>query len=232
MRTASNQQLGRFGPAAALLLACGLAAGCDWSLGFESGSLDIVEELLCPECDDTPKNPDAEGNSPGTSGGGGSSAPDESTPEDDEPEVNAGSERSSAIVAGRRWVVEGLHAEVTADHEGRAVVAVVARASVSGVDGEATIFVPSQLWPVSDDGSPVLFVIGEGRAAAQQNPSMTLGGKDYLLEFVATSARVDETPAGPRIRGAVDAHAVSLSQAGKPDAKKQLVRLSFDADAE
>lgn len=221
----------RIATTGALALVAGLAAGCDWSLAFESGSLDIVEELICPECDDPPKNPNAEGNSPGTStgGGGGAEEPDEG---DDDAETTIGNERASAIVAGRRWNVEAMRAEIATDHEGHAVIAVSSKVSVAGVEGESTVFVPSQLWPTDANADPALFIVGESTIGARSNPSMTIGGKEYLLEFVSTTARVDETPAGPRVRGVVEAHAVALTVAGQPNAKKQLVRLSFDADAD
>jgi hypothetical protein len=223
--------VGRSMTAGTLVLAAGLAAGCDWSLAFESGSLDIVEELICPECDDPPKNPNAEGNSPGTSTGGGGGAAEE--PEgDEEAETTIGTERASAIVAGRRWGVDTMRAEIATDHDGHAVIAVSSKVSVAGVEGESTVFVPSGLWPTDADADPALFVVGESTVGARMNPSMTIGGKEYLLEFVATTARVDETPAGPRVRGMIEAHAVALSVAGQPNAKKQLVRLSFDADME
>jgi hypothetical protein len=223
--------VGRSMTAGTLVLAAGFAAGCDWSLAFESGSLDIVEELICPECDDEPKNPNAEGNSPGTSTGGGGGAAEE--PEgDEEAETTIGTERASAIVAGRRWGVDTMRAEIAADHDGNAVIAVSSKVSVAGVEGESTVFVPSQMWPTDADADPALFVVGESTVGARSNPSMTIGGKEYLLEFVATTARVDETPAGPRVRGMIEAHAVALSVAGQPNAKKQLVRLSFDADVE
>lgn len=214
----------------ALCAAAGLATGCDWSLSMQSGSLDIVEELICPECDDPPKNPDAEGSSPGSSSGGGDAA--EAPGDDEEPETTIGTERVAAIVAGRRWLVDAMSAEIATDHEGRAVIALSSKVSVAGVEGEATIFVPSQMWPTDANAAPVLFEVGEAAPGARQNPSMTIGGKEYLLEFVGTTARVDETPAGPRVRGVVEAHAVALSVAGQPNAKKQLLRLSFDADVE
>lgn len=216
------------------LLVTGLAAGCDWSLAFESGSLDIVEDLICPECDDPPKNPDVGGGgSPGTSGpSDGDSGGDAGGAPDDEPEVNAGNERAGAIVAGRRWNVEAMAAEVTTDHAGYSVIAVSARVSVAGVEGESTVYVPTSAWPVDAEAAPALFEIGGASVGPRQSPSMTIGGKEYLLEFVSTTARIDETPAGPRLRGAVDAHAVSLAHAGKANAPKQLVRLTFDADVD
>lgn len=213
----------------ALVAAC--SGGCDWSLAFNSGSLDIVEDLICPECDDTPKNPDVDPNSPGTSTGGGGGAAEEPQDEPDEPEVTMGDERAAAIVGGRRWTVDAMTAEIATDHEGRAVVAVSTEVSIAGVEGESTVFVPSQLWPTKPDASPAVFEIGAA-VGARQNPSLTIGGKEYLLEFVSSAARVDDTPAGPRVRGVVEAHAVALTAVGKPNAKKQLVRLSFDADAE
>ena len=223
--------IGRTLTTGAIALASGLAAGCDWSLAFESGSLDIVEDLICPECDEEPKNPNAEGNSPGTSTGGGGGAAEE--PEgDEEAETTIGTERVAAIVAGRRWGVDAMRAEIATDHDGNAVIAVSSKVSVAGVEGESTVFVPSQMWPTDADADPALFVVGESTVGARMNPSMTIGGKEYLLEFVATTARVDETPAGPRVRGMIEAHAVALSVAGQPNAKKQLVRLSFDADVE
>ncbi len=227
----SKSLFGRGMAAGSLVLAAGLAAGCDWSLAFESGSLDIVEELICPECDDPPKNPNAEGSSPGTStgGGGGADEPDE---EEGDAETTIGNERASAIVAGRRWGVDAMRAEIATDHQGLAVIAVSSKVSVAGVEGESTVFVPAGLWPTDAAADPALFVVGESTVGARMNPSMTIGGKEYLLEFVGTTARVDETPAGPRVRGMIEAHAVALTVAGQPNAKKQLVRLSFDADVE
>lgn len=224
--------IGRWMTAGSLVLVAGFAAGCDWSLVFKSGSLDIVQELICPECDDPPKNPKVEGNSPGPSMGGGGGAAEEPEGDDEEAEATIGNERASAIVAGRRWGVDAMRAEIATDHDGHAVIAVSSKVSVAGVEGESTVFVPSQMWPTDADADPALFVVGESTVGARSNPSMTIGGKEYLLEFVATTARVDETPAGPRVRGMIEAHAVALSVAGQPNAKKQLVRLSFDADVE
>ncbi len=234
MRDCTKRDLGRTLLVGALLTTAGLSAGCDWSLSITQNSLEIVEELLCPECPKGPSQPHVDGGgAPGTSvpgdpseGSGGDEADEE------ESEVNGGGERVAAIVAGRRWRVDAMTAELATDHDGFAVVAVSIQVSIAGVDGEATVFVPTGEWPADAESEPAVFEVGESRVAARQNPSMTIGGKEYILEFVSTTARIDETPAGPRVRGVVEAHAVSLSQAGKADAKKQLVRLSFDADVE
>jgi hypothetical protein len=233
MRDARTRDVARITLAGALLTTAGLSTGCDWSLSITQNSLEIVEELLCPECPKGPSQPNVEGGgAPGTSepGDGPQTGGDE--PDDEEPEVNGGGERAAAIVAGRRWRVDALTAELATDHDGFAVVAVSTKVSVAGVEGEATIFVPTGDWPADAEAEPAVFEVGESRVAARQNPSMTIGGKEYILEFVSTTARIDETPAGPRVRGVIEAHAVSLTQAGRADAKKQLVRLSFDADVE
>jgi hypothetical protein len=211
-----------------------LATGCEWSLAFESGSLDIVKDLLCPDCDKPPQDPNVTPPvSPGTSvPSDGGDQGDADPPEDDEePEVKAGDERVSVLVGGRRWNVDGMAATIASDHNNQAVVAVSVKVSVAGVEGEATVFVPPAQWPDDASAKPVAFEVGAG-APSRSTQSMTIGGREYLLEFVSTTARVDGTPAGPRVRGVVEAHAVSLADAGKQGAKKQLVRLTFDADAE
>ncbi len=233
MREVHTRKVGRILLTGALLTTAGLSAGCEWWLSITQGSLDIVEDLICPECPKGPSQPHIDGGgAPGTSVPGEPSEGAGDQGDDEEPEVNAGSERVAAIVAGRRWRVDAMTAELATDHDGFAVVAVSTKVSIAGVEGEATVFVPTGEWPAGEASEPVMFEVGESRVAARQNPSMTIGGKEYIIEYVSTTARIDDTPAGPRVRGVIEAHAVSLSQAGRADAKKQLVRLSFDADVE
>ncbi len=233
MRERHTRDVGRTLLVGALLTTAGLSAGCDWSMSITQNSLDIVEELLCPECPKGPSQPNVDGGgAPGTSVPGDPSEGGGAEADEDEAEVTGGSERVAAIVAGRRWRVDAMTAELATDHDGFAVVAVSTKVSIAGVEGEATVFVPTGDWPAGESAEPVVFEVGDAPVAARQNPSMTIGGKEYILEFVATTARIDKTPAGPRVRGVVEAHAVSLAQAGRADAKKQLVRFSFDADVE
>lgn len=203
------------------------AAGCDWSLSFEQNMLDLAEDLLCPGC-----KVDKEGSA--GAGGGAAAGGGESNPsQGDEAEGSPMSEgRAIITIGGRTWVIDGLVALPSTGDPNGATVALVAALNLSGARGDAVIGLPRGEWPLKDDGTPWTFSAGDAPEKREGVVGLELGGKRYTLEFVSSTARVDMTARGPRIRGSVEAHAKPESASSGAQSNPQLVKVSFDLPAD
>ena len=85
---------------------------------------------------------------------------------------------------------------------------------------------------MKDDGTPWAFSVGTPPTTRDGTGGLELGGKKYTLEFVSSTARLDDTPRGPRLRGSIEAHArVDPPPAGRTPTP-QLLKVSFDLPAE
>lgn len=215
-----------------VLAAATALGGCDWSLSFEQNMADLAEELLCPGC--KPKN----GNGGGGAGSGGSGGGAVGGADDDSADAGSSGEpgepgpRARIAIGGRSWDIDGIEAvPATGDPKG-ATVALLATLNLSGATGEAVILLPRGEWPVKADGAPWTMRAGSAPTKRDGVAGLEIGGKKYSLEFVSSTVRVDDTRSGPRLRGAVEAHAkAEPASSGKP-VTPQLVRVSFDLPAE
>lgn len=224
--TLRNTLAARVGALALAMATLGMA-GCDWSLSFEQNMLDLAEDLLCPGC-----KVDKEGSA--GAGGGAAAGGGESNPSQGDDAEGAPMSEGRAIIAigGRTWAIDGLIAlPSTGDPNGSTVV-LVAALNLSGARGDAVIGLPRGEWPLKDDGTPWTFSAGDAPEKREGVVGLELGGKRYTLEFVSSTARVDMTARGPRIRGSVEAHAKPETSTPNTPTNPQLVKVSFDLPAD